>query len=177
MQCYANDWRTISAQSVHTIELRAISARHVSTNEWRAISARHVVMDMTSQWACSRGETRVDKSLKGRWSNNYKLPHLFKTQFCLNNQFLLDTPNPKISCQRKTQVQGCVSSTSSQAFIHSHLTAQARLPWRHVHDYMARAYRAPSSSTSMARAYCASFISTYIFHAYCNSFISTKRHK
>ena len=74
---------------------------------------------------------------------------------------------PKTFCQRKTQVKGCVISTASQAFMHSCLTARARLAGRHVHDYMARAYRAQFISTYMAHDYHALFISTYRPRAYC----------
>ena len=66
MQCHANYWHAISAWSVRTNESRAISVRHVSTNEWRTVSARYVVVDVTSQRARLRGETRVDKGLRGR---------------------------------------------------------------------------------------------------------------
>ena len=40
----------------------------------------------------------------------------------------LQRANSKIFSQRKTQVQGCVPSTASQAIIHSRITAQARPP-------------------------------------------------
>ena len=69
MWCCANDWRTLSVRSVRTNEWRAISARHVCTSEWRAVSARNVVVDVTSRWARSRGETRVDNGLRGRLKN------------------------------------------------------------------------------------------------------------
>ena len=69
MRCCSNDWRAISARSVRTNEWLTISVRHVRNNEWRAISVRHVVVDVTSRWARLRGETRVDKGLRGRWRN------------------------------------------------------------------------------------------------------------
>ena len=70
-----------------------------------------------------------------------------------------------------------VPSTASQAFIQSSLTAWARHPWRHVHDYVLRAYRASLTSTYMARAYRAPLISTYKLRDYCASVISTTPHK
>ena len=54
-----------------------------------------------------------------------------------------------------------VPSTASKAITHSRLTVKACPQWRHIHDYMARTYRASFISTYMARAYCAPFISTY----------------
>ena len=71
MRCCANDWHTLSARSVRTNEWRVISARHVHTNEWPAVSALHVVMDVMSQRARSRGETRVDNGLRGRRRNSF----------------------------------------------------------------------------------------------------------
>ena len=53
-------------KSIRTNEWRGISAHHVHTNEWRAISAHHEDVGMMSQRARSRGETRVDKGLRGR---------------------------------------------------------------------------------------------------------------
>ena len=54
---------------------------------------------------------------------------------------------------------------------------RAHLQWCHIHDYMARAYRAAFISMYMARAYCTSFISTYRPRAYLASVISTTYHK
>ena len=86
---------------------------------------------------------------------------------------LLVLQNNKKTFQQKLLV---VPSTDFQAFIHSRLSARACPPWRHVHDYMARAYRAPLISTYMARAYCASFISTYRLRPYRVSVISMTPH-
>ena len=69
MQCRANDWHALSARSVRTNEWRAISACHVRTNEWRAVSARHVVVNVTSQRARSRGDTRLHNGLRDRQRN------------------------------------------------------------------------------------------------------------
>ena len=69
MYCRANDWRALSARSIHTNEWRAISTRHVRNYEWRAVSARHVVVEVTSRRARSRSETRVDNGLRGHWRN------------------------------------------------------------------------------------------------------------
>ena len=55
----------------------------------------------------------------------------------------------------------CVPSTSSQAIIHSRLTARVRPPRCHIHDYMMRTHRALFLSMYMTRAYRTSFISTY----------------
>ena len=66
MRCRTNDWRTLSARSVHTNEWRAISAHYVRTNEWHAVSAHHVVVDVPSQRARSRGDTIVDNGLRVR---------------------------------------------------------------------------------------------------------------
>ena len=52
-----------------TNEWRAISARHVHTNELRVIGARHVVVNVMPRLTRSRGETGVDKVLRGRWRN------------------------------------------------------------------------------------------------------------
>ena len=59
----------MSARLCRTNGWSAISARHVHTNEWRTISARHVVVNVTSRLTRPRGETRVDKGLRGLWRN------------------------------------------------------------------------------------------------------------
>ena len=43
--------------------------RHVRINEWRAVGAHRVVVDVMSRLTRLRGETRVDKGLRGRWRN------------------------------------------------------------------------------------------------------------
>ena len=59
---------------------------------------------------------------------DYFTKHLPTEQHNRIRYIYLQRANSKISCQRKTQVRGCVSSTYSHSIIHSRLTAQVRPP-------------------------------------------------
>ena len=129
---------------------------------------------------------RINIGMDGTWSiegtpQTQPYLHVFRqhANIGMERKMAAKTSKVELGLLRSLALQKIefhVPSTASQDFIHSSLTARARLPWRHVQDYMACAYHTPFISTYMAHAYYASFISTYGPCAYHVPVISMTPH-